>query len=547
MKLIQLLVCYLSFFSAPYIYGQMLPNFVCTNEPTVNMAIFDGLMDWNSGVSYSGGKEVLPADETTRGAIIIVNKNDTDGDGIEDYVDPEVVSLGANGRNEIDLAKLIIEKPPGMISGETVIITVNNFARVKFYNHPTKLVEETDLHTIGSIVYQSTDLPKILYIESISPSTVQGDIVVTMDYKGNLDIVHLTAVTVDFRRSWLINATCVCPDNIDPTVLIGPQALFPIVNTIMTVQSFDGSNYGFGHFYEDPINPGTDQFLGGRALYEFEVTPGGINYNAIFGLNFDITRQIEAQQWKFKGSLDAPIPECISLSSPGCVSGVELFPYHNGHDNELPNDDNSANDEHNTPPLLYSFDSPGLMGMGSSRFGIIQDNFHEFVRVSLSPTAWGENLIGSRISEKVSWHMFINVRTGQSNNFELDPLPTSNSGPLTSAPFGWNGTSVVNILANPINRSYWALFDVVTDTWQLTDATKTGNIGGAMAWVNIAVPPTIIKQWTLEDPMRARLIITEDTSTPPIPFGLNNVFAFTIFDSANKANEIALGLKVSGY
>lgn len=104
MKLIQLLVCYLSFFSAPYIYGQMLPNFVCTNEPTVNMAIFDGLMDWNSGVSYSGGKEVLPADETTRGAIIIVNKNDTDGDGIEDYVDPEVVSLGANGRNEIDLA-----------------------------------------------------------------------------------------------------------------------------------------------------------------------------------------------------------------------------------------------------------------------------------------------------------------------------------------------------------------------------------------------------------------------------------------------------------
>ena len=62
--------------------------------------------------------------------------------------------------------------------------------------------------------------------------------------------------------------------------------------------------------------------------------------------------------------------------------------------------------------------------------------------------------------------------------------------------------------------------------------------GSPIAWVNIAIPPIVIKQRTLEDPMRTCLIITEDTSVPPIPFAINNLFAFTIFNSANKTNQI---------
>ena len=170
MKLILLLVCYLIFFPILSIHSQVPPSFVCTNEPVVNMAIFDGLKDWFMGIAYSGGNEVLPADETIRGAITIVNKNDTDGDTAEDRGDNEVLGMGAVGRNEIDLAKLIIERPPGMIAGQTVTITVNNFVNVKFFLNPTKLNEEAALHNAGTITYQFADLPRQWFVKkSASP------------------------------------------------------------------------------------------------------------------------------------------------------------------------------------------------------------------------------------------------------------------------------------------------------------------------------------------------------------------------------------------
>ncbi|MBK8557069.1 MAG: hypothetical protein IPL65_15430 [Lewinellaceae bacterium] len=94
--------------------------------------IYNGLKDWTTGHSYSGGQLLMGDDKKMIGAVTVVNLNNTDADfntdgsDIVDLDDNTVaVSSGSTiGRNEIDLMKIVIRKrdPSGPLSGSGNVI-----------------------------------------------------------------------------------------------------------------------------------------------------------------------------------------------------------------------------------------------------------------------------------------------------------------------------------------------------------------------------------------------------------------------------------------
>jgi hypothetical protein len=82
----------------------------------VDLVIHNGLKDWVTGTSYSGGQNLEEDEEETTGAVTVANLNNTDGDfdagGNEivdvDETDVSVAGMNPPGRNEIDLMKLVV-------------------------------------------------------------------------------------------------------------------------------------------------------------------------------------------------------------------------------------------------------------------------------------------------------------------------------------------------------------------------------------------------------------------------------------------------------
>ena len=97
---------------------------------------------------YNGQNAINPvADEKeeTVGAFTVANLNDTDGDGVIDNVDNDVTAT-ARGRNEVDLMKIIFNKPePKDLKGKLRIRIVSGNVKIWEYFFKGKERKGSDL------------------------------------------------------------------------------------------------------------------------------------------------------------------------------------------------------------------------------------------------------------------------------------------------------------------------------------------------------------------------------------------------------------------
>jgi hypothetical protein len=251
------------------------------------------------------------------------------------------------------------------------------------------------------------------------------------------------------------------------------------------------------------------------------------------GVSFDVTRQAQAD-----------IEYIQNGSGTLTYQATKKFPFLDGKDNELPNDDTFSTDEQNTPSpksgLLYSFDAPGVpvkdTRQGSTiAFSVMRTWFKEWVRVKLDGKPFlnqgvGHNtqaVEGSRVSDKVDWHAVVYLKRTANETMDWDTTGTTADDPSFIG-VGAQGTVSVSPLANAVTEGFTATFNNGTNKWTLTgtsgDTTTAALVGG---------------QWTLTIGTKVTVVIT-----PPAMGNFDNgvKYIFSSFKTgSSKKNEIALG------
>lgn len=503
-----------------------------TYSQTVELTIHNGLE------GFSGGQKIEGEDKVTKGAVTVANLNDTDGDGTSDQDDSDISAPAQKelGRKEIDMMKLIVNKP-APDRGGNVKLTISS-GKVKLWEHATKNKMKPFL-TKGTKEIKTNDLPKTLWIEAISASEKIRDIEIKLEYKGAEDIVKATAVWVIPSRQWFDRTKNPVP---------GPNKDIPDVSRVVADSinrvfiAKDGSRYGLGSYR---VEAGKDTAIGGRILFEFEINPPGAE---TLGLVFDVTRQVEGITHQI-GSGFSEIREIDK----------EKFPA-----NEKPNDDLGpealteqidpirTGDDENKPAHLYSFDGPGYQAVQPKHnaFRIRRLNFYEWVRVQVNNTAFKTNVIevgrlidnqnetvqGSRCSPRLKWHLSLYGRHNGKNHV-VDTTPVSFSEPNMLAAGDANGTLSITLLPEAETQGL------------LVQYKKDVNDGNKLKWelkVDGANAVFLTKSgtsWSHTLDNKFKVSITEGT----MPFKEGAIFTSTVFktsaSSGKKLNSVGLGHK----
>lgn len=170
----------------------------CSNEP-VDLHIYKGISDL----------PIPDADEYIIGSATIANLNDTDGDEIIDGDVKEIEITSHNGRgetNDKDLIRLSLRRPNGSLNNEEVKLSFpKGGSKIKLWKFRNKM-------EAAKLIYKCSELPIDVFVEALQPSESVRDIEIKMDYKTQSDIVSITAIWVEFKKSWHTR----CPFN-DPS------------------------------------------------------------------------------------------------------------------------------------------------------------------------------------------------------------------------------------------------------------------------------------------------------------------------------------------
>jgi hypothetical protein len=242
----------------------------------------------------------------------VANLNDTDGDGQVDKDDDDVSVTGGNppGRNEIDLMKLVLEKPQNAPNGNARVRIMAGDVRI--YKNGPEGKEQSKANGQAPGTIPLTDFTAdsngdgnsdiVLWVEARSASTMQG---IQLAYEFQpaggaawvvLDRATATAVWVTASDTYYIRNTdaqfnpMVGPGFDRPELDDNARLVKRINNQAIAV---DGTRYGAGNFFKDAAGT-TDLRYGGRILCEFEVSPHGVER---LGVRFDVTRQ----EWRGDG------------------------------------------------------------------------------------------------------------------------------------------------------------------------------------------------------------------------------------------------------
>jgi hypothetical protein len=162
---------------------------VMTSQPatvTINVQKVD-LDIWDGGPN---GVQVPDAKENTRGAYAVANLNDTNGDGIIDNSE-NTVAVTDNGRSEVDLMPLVINKPDPVINGQTWV-TLSASPSLAFWRGAPKGSPFTLYDNQAQINVLS--LPMTLYVEATQRSASLRDMAVTLTYNNTSDTVAVTSI-----------------------------------------------------------------------------------------------------------------------------------------------------------------------------------------------------------------------------------------------------------------------------------------------------------------------------------------------------------------
>ncbi len=393
----------------------------CGCDLSINLRIHDGLnKDGEAGIF--GGEEVSELlEDDSRGAVTVANRNDTDGDTVPDYMDTDGVVQSANGRNELDLMKLIIESTGGAPAQCDQKVRLEASANLKFWKDYLKIFEQTDLE------FELSSLPRTIFVEAPEVSNNLRDLEIKA-VLGNTehDIVKATAIWIGEAVKYTTGA--------DPS----PDGLVHenLANAIKNREDSESNLYGLGYFENSLGN-----VYGGRLLMKFELIPSAAKS---FNLHFDITRRLNEESGKIVSGNN-------SFSNTSDDSFLDQV--------EMPNDDGKDGDEDTftSNPIFYSYDAPaGRISSNSDSHENTRSykkwigDFEEFVRVSLnefpfSPT--GENILGSRCSKVTTWThgrgLVIRTIEGTSDpydapnqHYEVITKPISHSTPTRTLGLG---------------------------------------------------------------------------------------------------------------
>jgi hypothetical protein len=520
-------------------------------ECDVVIDIYNGLKEWATGKSYSGGQLLMEDKKKTLGAVTVANLNNTDGDldaggnDIKDIDDP-IVSVGSGvtvGRNEVDLMKIVLRKRnPGASLSGTGDVVLQVPANVRIWK---KSIKQDEVAVVsGEIHIPPVDLesPNTFFVEATAPSGSIRDLKFVVLYNGNSDYALATAVWVDIKPStqvWIANSN----EPVLGTDL--PHAdksrFVYAVNTSWI--SVDGQRYGFGPYYSGQPQPNSNgsqnphpltgllpgvqnKEIGGRILFEYNVRPLGAEELVAI----DCARQKKARPYNLVDFVESPIPN-TPINFPFEVSG----------DNEEANDDgNNITDEDQEPDdgFIYSADRPSSYIIDepfSLGFKINKITFREYVRlqVKTGTLPFGNNLRGSRCSDMVEWHCVYYLRRGTSDRKLLaDDASASASTPNRYPPITGNGTSVISVQSSAQTATYIVMFtkginqtDPADDQFILINHLGEGD--------------SVFRNgtsWTL-DFNGVTVVVTEGS----VPFAEDGTFAFNVFNSTAKVNEIGLG------
>lgn len=303
------------------------------------------------------------------GAFTVANLNDTDGDGVIDKDDPAVTAT-ANGRNEIDLVKLVINKPhtgPDQLELSAYII------RLKLVSGQAALWTTSQKGppftlTNGQADIPASELPKTLYVEATAVSTALRDIEIKADFmKGSTvlrtDTVKVTGIwaTASFRNS----GTTLSPENTGAPI-----------NSVQEHFLKNGGALGMSLYLANFRNWPEDAPGAIKNLMEMQFTlqPAGIGN--VSGIYYDVTRRAETQHYAYDSLTSAPsvYGSWLTLNPKAEVGNDDI-----GTDSRVDETNIPQNDH------LYSFDAPGLIALSTStKHRIISGiNAQEFVRIRL--------------------------------------------------------------------------------------------------------------------------------------------------------------------
>ena len=361
-----------------------------------------------------GGATVRAEDRATVGAFTVVNKNDTDGDGVPDNVDNKGVRAADGvGDDEKDLMKLQVKKPAGFGANDTLTVTVTH-GDARFFR--TALREDNLGQTFtlnaASFTVNGQQVDALDYwVEIYEPANGMRDISIQMKYQNATNTVKATGVwstVTNFRTTG---------------TSLSPAANRTLFNTTFV--------YSGGALGQLTMARATDAQIDaayltaeGKALYKTLYNTG----NAV-EIEFTVQPQLIglSPQVRFDISRSAALD---SKYAAGVIRTLRTQPdFLEDANDENPSRTNPDNDVDlwwagraavtgaagGIVNTLYSFDRPGL---ATERRIFLRDdrfqqrgNFWEFVRVKIgSDFNFGKlGLQGSRASDYVNWHSWIDV------------------------------------------------------------------------------------------------------------------------------------------
>jgi hypothetical protein len=528
---------------------------------------------YNGLTGATGGQVIAAADAFTKGAVTAANRNNTNGDFNADGSDridrdqTDVTANGALGRDELDLMKLELSQPQFWVGAGPFPVT-KGLVRVRVASGNVNLWTTSTKKTGTNVA----DLPPFdvstafaqgkitLWVEATAASNATQDISLVYEYQAPgtttwlplQKSVSATAVWVNQTAVWMTRKAGI--DAVTNPVPGSPDLPFlteaSLIKIIQKRVSSDGSRYGFGTFTK-PMIGFLDEQIGGRMLMEFTIQPANVEK---LGVRFHVTRQVQGNTYDIlndgKGVL-SPDP-----------TFTRKFPWLNGQDNELPNDDVRDADKQNIPQngRLYSWDAPGNeVDAHNYAFSILRFWFKEWVRIRLDGKSFKneedhpdfdttaatarQQVEGSRVSEKLDWHMVEYLVADQSKYFDRDRNNPSNNDPQLTRAAGStaNGTAAVTLLGSG-TEGYTITFadDGTNGTW-----TIQGQVNGVAVAADTATAAQPSGSpagtaWTLTIPNKVQVVITQGAAG----FKAGDVFRFTVFKSqspAGKLNEMAMG------
>ena len=479
---------------------------------------------------YNGQRGVL---SNNRGAVTVANLNDTDADGKIDNSndDTDGSAASAQGRDEVDLMKLVIKKNVSLDPNQFWIKKTKG--NIRLWTTETKKVEfKLDANNeakLSKLAFGGNTAT--LYVEALSPSTGIKDIEIQLlqsDPSGPVICDSESATAF-----WFVGG--VKQLNNSPMPTLGYSGTLSDCNDLGLAKKFNttyisvsGNRWGHGPFNKWPISGdpanNVDKQFGGRILFEFTVMPS-LDSNQLH-INIDITRRKKARSYQML---------------PGGTSMV--LNNANKHDfpikNEQPNDDGQDTDEDYIlkNDHVYSADLPStttkLAGTQADpilAFLARLMTFQEFVRITpygaARPT--GSDIKGSIASDVKESSCFLYLKTGPNSRYIADNSVSSYSHPVLTTGGGGNGTIVITL-----NGA------VPTNGFELKIASSGGGKRGDLVDLrtNQIVATSIFSNGLCIIVSNGITVhLTEGTT----PFAINSKWRFSTFTTAQPSKENVL-------